>query len=155
MGLFILVAQEITSLLIFIEKCSHLAVTFPLGDENLKTLFWIGANFHHSVDLPDTTGLDWRETVIRCLERILSRSRAQSDPEHSQPFTDRELQPAVTRSPEPEEKRTALTLSPEVELPRESDQGFESATSADEGIVTMDNEDWLRDFSDSHPVPSS
>lgn len=72
MGQFILVVQESTNLLNFIEKFSHLAATFPLDDENLKTIFWIGVNFHHPVDLPDTIGLDWRETVIRCLESILS-----------------------------------------------------------------------------------
>ncbi|ROL43656.1 hypothetical protein DPX16_2894 [Anabarilius grahami] len=65
---------------------------------------------------------------------------------------------AAMRQPEPEEKRTVLTLAPEVELHSESDQWCEPATSSDKGIENMDNEDWLRDFSEelsqsSSPVP--
>lgn len=41
----------------------------------------------------------------------------------------------MIHQPEPEEKRM------EVELLHESDQGLAPATSADEGIVKMDNED--------------
>ncbi|XP_051767997.1 uncharacterized protein LOC127522267 [Ctenopharyngodon idella] len=66
------------------------------------------------------------------------------------------------RQPEPEEKRTELTLAPEVELHHESDQGCEPTTSADEGVVTTENEDWLINFTEeassptlSHPLPSS
>ncbi|KAL1269171.1 hypothetical protein QQF64_031460 [Cirrhinus molitorella] len=39
------------------------------------------ANYHHPVDLPDTTGLSWREGILRCLESVQPRSR--SGPESS------------------------------------------------------------------------
>ncbi|XDV38558.1 hypothetical protein PO909_007932 [Leuciscus waleckii] len=32
-------------------------------DETLKSLFWIGANYHHPIDLTDTTGLNWKYQV--------------------------------------------------------------------------------------------
>uniref|UniRef100_A0A672REH4 Uncharacterized protein n=1 Tax=Sinocyclocheilus grahami TaxID=75366 RepID=A0A672REH4_SINGR len=38
-----------------------------LEDAVLNQLFWLGANYHRSVDLPDITGLTWREGVFRCL----------------------------------------------------------------------------------------
>lgn len=66
----------------------------------------------------------------------------------------------MTWQPETEEKTTVLTLTPEVELHLGSDQG--PTTSPNEGIVKMDNEVWLRDFSEevitptlSHLAPSS
>jgi len=52
--------------------------------ETLKSLFWIGANYHHPADLTGTSGLGWREAVIRCLESSISpiqdtaRPRAQA-----------------------------------------------------------------------------
>ncbi len=39
-------------------------------------LFWIRANYHCLVNLPDTTGLSRREAIIRCLEIVYPRSRA-------------------------------------------------------------------------------
>jgi len=52
----------------------RLALNCPYNNETLKSLFWIGANFHHPVDLPDTTGLNWREAIIRCLESVNQKS---------------------------------------------------------------------------------
>ncbi|KAK2878539.1 hypothetical protein Q8A67_019330 [Cirrhinus molitorella] len=44
-------------------------------DAMLNSLFWIGANYHRPVDLPDTTGLSWREGILRCLESVRPQSR--------------------------------------------------------------------------------
>ncbi|XDV30848.1 hypothetical protein PO909_033682 [Leuciscus waleckii] len=57
----------------------HLAATAPFDDETLKSIFWIGAYYYHPVDLPDTTGLGWREAIIRCLESVYPRSRLQPE----------------------------------------------------------------------------
>ncbi|XDV39319.1 hypothetical protein PO909_008575 [Leuciscus waleckii] len=64
----------------------------------------------------------------------------------------------VSQSP----RERGPTLAPEVELHYDSDQGCEPMTSVDEGEETMDNEDWLINFSEklatptlSHPVLSS
>ncbi len=46
-----------------------------LDDATLNSLFWIGANYHRPVDLPDTTGLSWREGILWCLESVRPRSR--------------------------------------------------------------------------------
>ncbi|XP_050991501.1 uncharacterized protein LOC127181049 isoform X3 [Labeo rohita] len=78
----------------------------------MKSLFRIGANYHRPVDLPDTTGLNWKETMFRCLESILPRSGMQLDPEpnppsprivehQSKPTTDGEPEPSVTNEPSP------------------------------------------------------
>ncbi|XDV51987.1 hypothetical protein PO909_020772 [Leuciscus waleckii] len=67
----IVMAQESQNFFSFVKDFCRLAVTSTLDDESLSTLFWIGATFNHPIDLPDTTGLDWRETVIRCLESIM------------------------------------------------------------------------------------
>lgn len=48
-----------------------------------------------------------------------------------------------------EEERTV-----QVEIYRESDQGCEPATSGDEGVMTMENEDWLIDFSEEVSTPT-
>lgn len=53
------------NLLDFIVNFSHFTITSPYNDDSLmmNSLFWIRANFHHPVDLPDTTGLDWSHHV--------------------------------------------------------------------------------------------
>ncbi len=56
------------------EFCG-LATTTALDDATINSLFWIGANYHHPVDLPDTSGLSWREGILRCLESVQPRSR--------------------------------------------------------------------------------
>ncbi len=47
----------------------------------LTVLVW--ENYHCPVDLPETTGLSWREAIMWCLESVYPRSRTQPDPEPS------------------------------------------------------------------------
>ncbi|CAM4721126.1 unnamed protein product [Leuciscus chuanchicus] len=147
----IVLAQESPNLFSFVKDFMCLAATSALDDKTLRTLFWIGATIHLHIDLPDTTGLDWKETVIGCLESVAPRSRTQPDPEPVSPSTaeyscvppaDGELPPAVSRQPE-QEKRTELTLALEVEPHGKSDQGCEPKTTADEGVMNKENEDQL------------
>ncbi len=42
----------------------RLAAETALDDAVINHLFWLGANYHHPVDLPDTTGLSWREGCV-------------------------------------------------------------------------------------------
>ncbi len=59
----------------FAREFSGLAVWTGLDDATLNSLFWIGAKYHRPMDLPDTTGLSWREGILRCLESVQPRSR--------------------------------------------------------------------------------
>ncbi len=89
---------------------SQLAILMAFDDAALNSLFWIGANYHRPVDLSDTTGLSWREAIIRCLESVYPRSRTQPDPEPSPPSPRyAELKPEPTVDKEPE---TAATDKP-------------------------------------------
>ncbi len=56
------------------EFCGLAAAT-ALDDATILSLFWHGANAHRPVDLPDTTGLKWREGILRCLESVRARAR--------------------------------------------------------------------------------
>ncbi len=56
------------------EFCKLNAAT-AWDDATLNKLFWLGANHHRPVDLPDTTGLSWREGVFRCLASVRARAR--------------------------------------------------------------------------------
>ncbi len=117
----------------------------------LKSLYWIGANYQHPVELPDTKGLCWRKAVVRCLESVYPWSIPQHDAEPSppspsaiqispEPLTDRECPPAVSEQP----VTTAPTTPPEPMPQCESDQGYEPATTMAEVIlVELDMEDWL------------
>ncbi len=44
--------------------------------EAILQLFRLGANYHRPMDLPDTTGLCWREGIYRCLGSFRSRVEA-------------------------------------------------------------------------------
>ncbi|ROL42896.1 Bromodomain-containing protein 4 [Anabarilius grahami] len=80
----------------------HLALTSLLEDEALKTLFWIRANFHGPSNLPDTTSLNWKDSLIKCLESKRPRSRTLPSPVPSQrPTADGVNDSAVTSEPAP------------------------------------------------------
>ncbi len=54
------------------EFCGLAAVT-EMHDAAILHLFRLGASYHHPMDLPDTTGLCWREGIYRCLGSFWSR----------------------------------------------------------------------------------
>ncbi|KAL0203317.1 hypothetical protein M9458_001335, partial [Cirrhinus mrigala] len=56
------------------EFCG-LATMSVLDNTTLNSLFWIGANYNRPVVLPDTTGLSWREGILRCLESVRPQFR--------------------------------------------------------------------------------
>lgn len=57
------------------EFCKLPAATL-LDDAILNQLLWLRANYHSSMDLPDTTGTSWREGVFWCLRKcpVLSQN---------------------------------------------------------------------------------
>ncbi|XP_016086355.1 sterol O-acyltransferase 1-like [Sinocyclocheilus grahami] len=115
-----------------------LAVTCPFDDETLKSLFWIGANYHRPIDLPDSMALSW---IIQCLESIRPLSKTQHEPEPSQPLPPSctEGLPEPTADGEPEAARgeaTAPAIAPEPEAVDAADQVCEPATPhVPEGIL--------------------
>ncbi len=54
------------------EFCG-LAAGTEMHDAAILHLFRLGASYHHPMDLPDTTGLCWREGIFRCLGSFRSR----------------------------------------------------------------------------------
>ncbi|KAL0157280.1 hypothetical protein M9458_048526, partial [Cirrhinus mrigala] len=96
-------AHKDLSLLEYVGEFSQLTVLTAFDNAVLKTLFWIGVNYHYPVDLPDTTGLSWREAIIQCLDSIYLRSGTQPDPVPSPPSlccTGQQPEPTVNREPE-------------------------------------------------------
>ncbi len=81
---FTALAHKDLPILEYAVEFSQLAVLSAFDDAALNSLFWIWANYHCPVDFPDTTGLNWRDAIIR-LESIRPRSRTQPDPEPSPP----------------------------------------------------------------------
>ncbi len=59
------------------EFCGLASVT-ELHDAAILHLFRLGANYQRSMDLPNTTGLCWREGIYRCLGSY--RSRVETSP---------------------------------------------------------------------------
>ncbi len=59
------------------EFCGLATVT-ELHDAAILHLFGLGANYQRPMDLPDTTGLCWREGICRCLGSY--RSRVETSP---------------------------------------------------------------------------
>ncbi len=82
------------------EFCGLAAAATALEDATINSLFWIWANYHRPVDLPDTTGLSWREGILRCLERVQPRSRT-SPPSSPSAIPQPSLSVAARSSPPP------------------------------------------------------
>ncbi|KAL0182354.1 hypothetical protein M9458_021729, partial [Cirrhinus mrigala] len=90
------------SLLEYAVEFSQLAVLTAFDDAALNSLFWIGVNYFLPINLPDTTGLSWKEAIIRCLESIYLQSGTHPDPAPS-PSSPRymECMPELTADGEP------------------------------------------------------
>ncbi|ROI74369.1 hypothetical protein DPX16_21918 [Anabarilius grahami] len=89
-------AKKFALFCFFTQEIIHLALTCHFDDETLKSLFWIGANYHHP------------------MESIASRTRTSPDPEPGSsptPRTESFHQPQ-TRLPDTEFMRTEVTLPP-------------------------------------------
>ncbi|XDV20061.1 hypothetical protein PO909_025443 [Leuciscus waleckii] len=108
---FVAIAQEGTEFFSFTENFIRRAVTSSLDDETFKLLFWIGANFHQAIDLPNTDGLNWREAISRCLVSVASRSREQPPSPAAAEITLPESRPAETARPESRPTETTLPES--------------------------------------------
>ncbi len=100
------------------EFCG-LATRTTFGDATINSLFWHGANYHRPVDLPDTTGLCWREGILRCLESILpwTRTSPPSSPSavpQSSLSADPPVKPAIRRWLKPAFHSAAHSSPPSV-----------------------------------------
>lgn len=123
--IFTALAQEGLPLLDYSIQFRTLAPRAAFDDGSLKSLNWIGANFHQPLNLPDMMEGAWREAILRCLESVYPQSTpspASSNPEPNQlsaqtmdttpePTADGELLPAAMNEPEPE-MRTVPTIVP-------------------------------------------
>ncbi len=58
----------------FAQAFVRLALTSSLEGDVFKTLFRLGISYHQRIELPDTSNLNWREAIIRCLESLRSRA---------------------------------------------------------------------------------
>ncbi len=76
-----------------------LAAATAWDDATLNSLFWLGTNYHRPVDLPDTTGLSWKEGVFRCLGSV--RARARTSPPSSPPAVPQSSPPSAAKSSPP------------------------------------------------------
>ncbi len=74
---FFSVAMEVAPRFIALDRqdLPFVAAATALDDATILSLFWHEANSHHPVDLPDITGLRWREGILRCLENVLPQAR--------------------------------------------------------------------------------
>ncbi len=78
------------------EFCG-LAAGTALDDTPVNHLFWFGANYHCPVDLPDTTGLSWREGIFCCLGSVRPEPEPARRPVH-QPNPSQACQPPLTQA---------------------------------------------------------
>lgn len=61
---FAALARRGQHLLDYTLQFCHLAIRSPFEDETIKSLYWIGANYEHQVDLPDLQELSWRDVRV-------------------------------------------------------------------------------------------
>ncbi len=97
------------------------------------------SNYHYPLDLPDTSGLNWREAIIQFLESVYPWSRTQPDSEPSQPSpccTDQLSEPTTDGEPEltgteepTQENANEPVIASKPEHNDASDQVGEPATS--------------------------
>ncbi len=66
----------------------------------------MGANYHRPVDLPDTTGLCWKEGIIRCLESVRTQSR--TPPPTSSPVDPKSSSLAIPKPCPPAAPKSSL-----------------------------------------------
>ncbi len=76
-GVLALIRRDLPFVEYTAEFCGLAAVS-KLHDATILHLFRLGACYHHPIDLPDTTGLSWREGIYRCLGSF--RSRVETSP---------------------------------------------------------------------------
>ncbi|ROL23550.1 hypothetical protein DPX16_18818 [Anabarilius grahami] len=145
---FIDVARESYDVWFFTSQFCHLAIHSQLEDEDLKKLFWIGANYHGPRNLPDTTGLNWKEALQKCLEFKRPRSGTPPNPVPNQrPTADGDDDPAVTSEPAPGgATESDITPEPEV-IP--SEERCESVVPASFEGVGVEDEEQVRSI--AHP----
>ncbi len=72
--LFALIRKDLPFMEYAGEFCG-LAAVMEVQDSALLHLFRLGACYHRPIDLPDTTGLTWREGIYRCLGSVRARAR--------------------------------------------------------------------------------
>ncbi len=76
-GVLALIRRDLPFVEYTAEFCGLVAVS-KLHDVAILHLFRLGACYHHPMDLPDITGLCWREGIYRCLGSF--RSRVETSP---------------------------------------------------------------------------
>lgn len=84
-ALFTASAREGLLLRDYSLRFSQLAHRTAFNDETLKSLYWIGANYHRPEELPDIKKDTWREAVLRCLESVYPQITTPSMPPSPEP----------------------------------------------------------------------
>ncbi|KAL0167339.1 hypothetical protein M9458_039183, partial [Cirrhinus mrigala] len=119
---------------------STLAMMSGLDDATINSLFWIRANYSRPVDLPDTTGLSWREGI----PPVSGDLSADQHPDASQPTPQLAAPEArANRSDSPIESdqvREPAAMSATVDVPVEREGAEDSTThcTAAEGEQCLD-----------------
>ncbi|ROL42805.1 hypothetical protein DPX16_8551 [Anabarilius grahami] len=137
---FIALAQESHDFFVYSSRFFLFAVSSQLEDEELRKLYRIGASYNGPCVLPDTTGLNWRETMLKCVEFKRPRSGTPPYPVPNQrPTADGNDDPAVTSEPAPG-GATEPDITPEPEV-FPAELKFESGVPfSDEAVGVKDVE---------------